>query len=411
MHTLNSNETDVTQQLFINTNIATLTGSGYGFIENGAMAIKDGIIHWVGARAELGTQFSDYDLIDLSGRLITPALIDCHTHLVYGGNRAREFELRLEGASYQEIAKAGGGIVSTVAATRALSENHLITESLPRLDHLIKEGVSTIEIKSGYGLTIKDELKMLRVARRLESLRRVRIKTTFLAAHAVPIEYQGRADDYIEEVCLPAMTQGAEQGLIDAVDGFCEGIGFSPAQIKRVFEHAKALKLPVKLHAEQLSDLKGAVLAADYGALSVDHLEYLAPVDVPALKHADTVAVLLPGAFYALRETKLPPIDAFRKHHVPMALATDSNPGSSPLTSLLLAMNMGCTLFQLTPQEALKGVTSHAAKALGLEDQIGQLSIGKRAELAIWDVDHPCELSYHIGFTPLYKRVFGEFEQ
>jgi imidazolonepropionase len=333
--------------------------------------------------------------------------VDCHTHLVFGGNRAKEFEMRLEGATYEEIARAGGGIVSTVAATRSLSEDELVNAALPRLDALMAEGVGTIEIKSGYGLTVEDELKMLRAARRLGEIRKVRVKTSYLAAHAVPAEYKGRADAYVDEIVLPGLEAAHAEGLVDAVDGFCEGIAFSPAQIARVFERTKTLDIPVKLHAEQLSNLGGAALAASYGALSADHLEYLDEAGAGAMAKAGTVAVLLPGAFYFLREKQTPPVDALRSAGVPIAIATDCNPGSSPLASLLLTMNMASTLFRLTPEEALAGVTRNAARALGLEDEVGTIEIGKRAELAVWGVGHPAELAYRIGFNALDRVIVG----
>ncbi len=389
--------------------IATLQpgGAPYGLLARGAVGVEDGRIAWVAAADDVPADWRGAETETFGGRLMTPALVDCHTHLVFGGDRAREFEMRLEGASYEEIARAGGGIVSTVAATRALSEDELVAQALPRLDRLIAEGVATVEIKSGYGLTVADEMKMLRAARRLGSLRPVRVKTSYLGAHAVPIEYKGRPDTYLDAVVLPALDAAAAEGLADAVDGFCEGIAFSPAQIARVFERAAALGLPVKLHAEQLSDLGGAKLAASFGALSADHLEHLGSDGVSAMAASGTVAVLLPGAFYFLRETKLPPVAALREAGVPIALATDCNPGSSPLTSLLLVLNMGCTLFRLTPEEALAGVTRNAARALGLADEIGTIEPGKRAEFAIWDVGHPAELAYRIGFNPLFRRVVG----
>lgn len=383
-------------------------GLSYGLVRDAALAVTDGVIEWVGDSQSIPDQYQDYPKTDLEGRLVTPALIDCHTHIVFGGNRAGEFELRLNGASYEEIARAGGGIVSTVKDTRAASEEELIAGALPRLDAFIAEGLGTIEIKSGYGLSIEDELKMLRAARALEDLRDVRVKTTYLGAHALPPEYKGKADAYIEEVCLPALRQGYGEGLIDAVDAFCENIAFSADQAARVFDVARELGLPVKIHAEQLSNQGGAAMAAkDYNALSADHLEYLDAGGVAAMAEAGSVAVILPGAFYTLRETQAPPIAALREAGVDMALASDCNPGSSPLSSLLLTMNMGCTLFRLTPEEALAGVTRVAAKALGLENEIGTLETGKRAELALWNCAHPAELSYRIGFNPLHSRIMG----
>ena len=389
---------------------AILAGAGtdlpYGLIDRGALVIDGERIAWVGPEAELPSDFHAHEALDLGGRLVTPGLIDCHTHLVHGGHRAREFEMRLEGASYADIARAGGGIVSTVAATRAASEGALVATALPRVDALIAEGVTTIEIKSGYGLDLDTELAMLRAARAIAEARPIRVRTSFLGAHAVPADYAGRPDAYLDEVCLPALRAAHEAGLADAVDGFCEGIAFAPDQIARVFDGARALGLPVKLHAEQLSHLGGARLAARYGALSADHLEYATDDDAAAMAGAGCVAVILPGAFYTLRETQAPPIAAFRAHGVPMAVATDCNPGSSPMTSLLLAMNMAATLFRLTPQECLAGVTAHAARALGLTDA-GALRPGLRADLAIWDAESPAELSYRIGFNPLWKRIFG----
>lgn len=372
----------------------------------GAVAIRDGLIDWVGPARDLPAAYSDAETLDLQGRLMTPAFIDCHTHIVHGGHRAREFEMRLEGASYEEVARAGGGIVSTVAATRAASEDDLLAQALPRLDALLAEGVSCIEVKSGYGLDADTELRMLRVARKLGALRPVRVRTSFLGAHAVPAEYAGRADAYINDICIPALRQAHADGLVDAVDGFCEGIAFSPAQIERVFAMAKDLGLPVKIHAEQLSHLGGTALAANYAALSADHVEYANDADARALAASGSVAVLLPGAFYFIREKQLPPVAAFRAHGVPMALASDCNPGSSPLTSLLLTMNMACTLFRLTPDEALRGVTCNAAQALGLTDS-GVIAAGMRADLAVWNVETPAELSYRIGFNPLHTRIFG----
>ena len=332
--------------------------------------------------------------------------MDCHTHLVFGGNRAREFEMRLEGATYEEVARAGGGILSTVTATRAASEADLLASALARADQIIAGGAATIEIKSGYGLTVEDELKMLRVARRVGQARPVHVVTTHLAAHAIPPEYKGRNDAYIDEVAIPSLHSAHAQGLIDAVDAFCEGIAFSPAQVARLFQAAQAMGLPIKLHAEQLSDLKGAVLAAGMGALSCDHVEYISADGVAAMAQAGTVAVILPGAFYTLRETQSPPIAAFRAAGVAMAVATDFNPGSSPVASLPLSMNMACTLFRMTPLEALQGTTCHAARALGLSDR-GTIAAGQLADLAIWQARHPAELSYRIGATPLHSRIFG----
>jgi imidazolonepropionase len=390
-----------------NAKLATMAPgtAAYGLVEHGALAIREGDIIWLGPESEMPTSMSVWPQEDLGGRLVTPALIDCHTHIVFGGNRAREFELRLEGASYEEVARAGGGILSTVTATRAAGEDDLLAGALARVDALLAEGVSTIEIKSGYGLDIETELRMLRAARRIGKERPVRVRTSYLGAHAVPPEFKDRADAYIDETCRIVLDRAAEEGLVDAVDGFCEGIAFSPAQIDRLFARATQLGLPVKLHAEQLSDLGGAKLAATYGALSADHLEYLGNDGIAAMAKAGTVAVLLPGAFYPLRESQLPPVQALRDAGVPIAIATDCNPGSSPLTSLLLTMNMACTLFRMTPEEALAGATRNAAKALGIEDA-GTLEVGKRADLAVWDVQEPAELAYRIGFNPLYRRYF-----
>ncbi|RFB05167.1 imidazolonepropionase [Parvularcula marina] len=387
--------------------LATMTpgGAPYGLVEDAAIAIDNGRIAWAGASPELPSQYTELPEELLGGRLVTPALIDCHTHLVHGGDRAREFEMRLNGVSYEEIARAGGGINSTVVSTRAASEQELIDTALIRLDSLIADGVAVVEIKSGYGLTVDDELRMLRVARRLGELRPVKVVTTWLAAHAMPRDFNGDADQYINDVVIAGLERAAAEGLVDAVDGYCENIAFSPAQIERVFQKARELGLPVKLHAEQLSDQKGAVLAARYGALSADHLEHLAPEDAGALAAAGSVAVLLPGAFYALRETKLPPIEALRSAGVPMAVATDCNPGTSPLSSLLVTMNMACVLFRLTPEEALAGATSAAAKALGLSGEYGTIEPDTRAELAVWNVKHPAELSYRIGRSPLERRI------
>ena len=391
--------------LLTHATIATMTdGAPYGLLRDAAVWVRDGAVAWVGPAAEAPVEAGPGE--DMQGRLITPALIDCHTHIVHGGNRAGEFEMRLNGASYEDVARAGGGIVSTVKATRAASEEELVAGALRFADALIAEGVSVIEVKSGYGLDIETELKMLRAGRAIEAARPVRVKTSFLGAHAVPAEYAGRSMDYIQEVCLPALEAAHAEGLVDAVDGFCEGIAFSVEEIEPVFARAKELGLPVKLHAEQLSHIGGTQLAARYGALSADHVEYAGDADAAALAASGTVAVILPGAFYTIRETQAPPIDAFRKHGVPMALATDCNPGSSPLASLLLTMNMGCTLFRMTPEEALAGVTCNAAQALGLDDT-GRIAPGMRGDLAVWDVAEPAELAYRIGFNPLHRRIFG----
>lgn len=379
----------------------------YGMIRDAAIAVQDGRVAWVGPQADVPADFAGLDQRSLGGRVVTPGLIDCHTHIVHGGDRAVEFEMRLNGASYEEVARAGGGIVSTVKATRAASEDELLAQALRRVDVLIAEGVTTIEVKSGYGLDLDTELRMLRVARAIADQRPIRVKTTFLGAHATPAEYAGRDDVYIDEVCIPALRAAHAEGLVDAVDGFCEGIAFQPDQIARVFDVARELGLPVKLHAEQLSNLGGAKLAASYGALSADHIEYLDEDGVRAMADAGTVAVILPGAFYTLRETQQPPLDLLRKHGVPMALATDINPGSSPLNSILLTMNMGCTLFRMTPEEALRGVTQHAAAALGLTD-VGTIAPGQVADLAVWDIAEPAELSYRIGFNPLAFRITGD---
>jgi imidazolonepropionase len=397
-----------TNMLLTKLRVATMASrdAPYGLVDAAAIAVKDGRIAWVGAQSSLPEAFRDLAETSFDGRLVTPGLIDCHTHIVHGGNRAAEFELRLKGASYEEVARAGGGIISTVTATRAASEAMLVAEALPRIDAMLAEGTTTIEIKSGYGLDTGTELKMLRAARAIARQRPVRIVTTFLGAHAVPPEFNGRADAYIDDVCIPALRAAHAEGLVDAVDGFCEGIAFSPTQMARVFDVAKSLQLPIKLHAEQLSNLGGAKLAASYGALSADHLEYLDEGGVAAMAQAGTVAVILPGAFYTLRETQSPPIAALRRHGVPMALASDCNPGSSPMTSLLLAMNMGCTLFRMTPEEALRGVTVNAARALGLSD-CGTITAGQRADLAIWNVEHPAELAYRVGFNSLHVRIAG----
>ena len=397
--------------LLINANVATMAegGAPYVLIESGSVAVSGGNIKWVGETASLPAEFASFERVDLAGKIVTPGLIDCHTHIVFGGNRAREFELRLQGATYEEIARAGGGILSTVEATRAASEDALLEAALPRVDAMLAEGVTTIEVKSGYGLTIEDELKMLRAARRIADVRPVSVVTSFLGAHAIPPEYRGRADAYLESVCFPALVNAHNNMLADAVDGFCESIAFSPAQIERLFLKAKSLGLPIKLHAEQLSDLGGAELAARHNALSCDHLEYLGSDGIEAMARSGSIAVMLPGAFYTLREKQVPPVEALREAGVPMAVATDCNPGSSPMTSLLLAMNMACTLFRMTPEEALAGATRNAAKALGLTN-CGTIVAGNRADLAVWNASNPAELAYRIGFNPIHKRIFkGEW--
>ncbi|TGX39319.1 imidazolonepropionase [Sphingomonas naasensis] len=394
------------EQLWSNARLATLRADlpGLGVVEDALVAMRDGEIVYAGPRGD-APAFDAAIAHNCDGRWITPGLIDCHTHLIHAGNRAREFELRLEGASYEAIVRAGGGIVSTMQATRAASREALVAEALPRLDAMLAEGVTTIEIKSGYGLSLPDERKMLEAARALGEARPVGIAATFLGAHALPPEFAGDADGYVETVCsemIPAIA-----GLADAVDAFCEGIGFSADQVRRVFETARAHDLPVKLHAEQLSNLHGAALAAEYGALSADHLEHLDQAGVEAMARAGTAAVLLPGAFYFTRETRLPPIDALRAAGVPIAVATDCNPGTSPLTSPLLAMNMAATLFRLTVEECIAGMTREAARALGRLDTIGTLEAGKRCDLAIWDISEPAALVYRMGFNPLHARIWG----
>ncbi|MES0863460.1 imidazolonepropionase [Ruegeria sp. SCPT10] len=386
---------------------ATMSNAdAYGLIDDAAIAVQAGKIAWVGPRADVPDAYAALPQRALEGRLVTPALIDCHTHVVHGGHRAVEFEMRLNGASYEEVARAGGGIISTVAATRTASVADLIAQALPRVDAMLAEGVAVIEVKSGYGLNRDTELNMLRAARALPQHRPVRVVTSFLGAHAVPGEYNGRPDAYIAEVCIQTLRAAQAEGLVDAVDAFCEGIAFQPEQLVPLFDVAQELGLPIKLHAEQLSNLGGAKLAALYGALSADHIEYLDEDGALAMAQAGSVGVILPGAFYTLRETQAPPIDLLRKHNVPMALGTDCNPGSAPMTSLLLTMNMGCTLFRMTPEEALRGVTTHAARALGLKD-CGQIAPDLRADLAVWDVAHPAELAYRIGFNPLHARIIG----
>jgi len=381
--------------LYTNARVATLA-DGYGIIEDGAVAVRAGRIAWVGPRAEAPPALSTQDC---GGLWLTPGLVDCHTHVVYAGNRSDEWEARLNGATYEDIARAGGGIMSTVRATRAASEDALLRASLPRIRALLAEGVTTLEIKSGYGLDLESEAKMLRVARRVGELLPVEVRTTFLGAHALPPEYAGRADDYIDMLCGDMLPALAAQGLVDAVDAFCERIGFSHDQTARVFDVARRLGLPVKLHAEQLSDQGGAALVARHGGLSADHLEWLSDEGVAAMARAGTVAVLLPGAYYFLRETRMPPLAQLRGAGVPLAVATDCNPGTSPMTSLLLAMNMACTLWRLTPLEALRGVTVNAARALGLPDA-GTLAPGQRADFALWDIARPADLAYAIGANP-----------
>lgn len=392
-------------RLWRDARLATMAGDGMGIVEEGVIAARDGRILYAGPAADAPA--FEPDRADLcGGRWITPGLIDCHTHIVHAGNRAHEFELRLAGASYEEIARSGGGIVATMRATRAASEAALVDIALPRLDALIAEGLTTIEVKSGYGLTVADELKMLRAARQLGEARTVAVRTTLLGAHALPPEHADDPDGYVELVCREMIPAAAREGLADAVDVFCEGIGFTPAQTQRVFDAAKAAGLPVKLHAEQLSNLHGAALAAGAGALSADHLEHLDADGIAAMAGAGTVATLLPGAYYFVRETRLPPIDGLRAAGVPLALATDCNPGTSPLTSLLLTMNMGATLFRLTVDECLAGVTRNAARALGLQGEVGTLEPGKRCDLAIWDIERPAELVYRMGFNPLHARIW-----
>ncbi|PZO92238.1 MAG: imidazolonepropionase [Sphingomonas sanxanigenens] len=394
-------------RLWTNARLATMRADlgGLGAIEDGVVAALDGRIAYAGPRAE-APALDARETIDCAGRWITPGLIDCHTHIVHAGNRATEFEMKLGGASYEAIARAGGGIISTMRATRAASEAELVAGALPRLDALIAEGVTTIEGKSGYGLSAEAELKMLRAIRALGAERAVSVSATFLGAHALPPEYAGDADAYIALVCDTMIPVIAREGAADAVDGFCEGIGFTPAQIDRVFAAAARYGLPVKLHAEQLSNLEGAALAARHGALSADHLEHLSEAGVAAMAAAGVVAVLLPGAYYFMRETKLPPVASLRAAGVPIAIATDCNPGTSPLTSILLAMNMAAIMFRLTVEECLAGVTRNAARALGLQGQVGAIEAGKWCDLAIWDVATPAELVYRMGFNPLHARIW-----
>lgn len=397
------------RRLWQNARLATMAPGrpGIGVVEAGAILVEGERIVFAGSEADLPRNLAaPAEIIDCDGRWITPGLMDCHTHLVWAGNRAHEFELRLAGASYEEVAKAGGGIVSSVKALRAASEDELVRQTLPRLDALLGEGVTSVEIKSGYGLDLENEVKSLRAARRLAHERRVDIVTTFLGAHALPPEAAGDKDAFIAKVADEMLPAIAAEGLADAVDAFCEGIAFSPAQTERVFAAARRLGLPVKLHADQLSNLGGAALAARFGALSADHLEHTDEAGAAAMARAGTVAVILPGAFYFIRETKKPPIELFRAHGVAMAVSTDCNPGTSPLTSLLLAMNMSATLFRMTVDECLLGVTRHAARALGRLGETGTLEASKRADLAIWNIERPAELVYRMGFNPLHARIW-----
>lgn len=393
--------------LLTHANLASFVGDApFGLIEDGALACAEGRIAWAGPMRELPQDASAARVEDLGGALLTPGLVDCHTHLVFGGNRASEFDMRLNGASYEEIARAGGGIVSSVRATREADEDALFAQSLPRARALLADGVTTLEIKSGYGLDLETERRMLRVARRIGGELGIAVRTSFLGLHALPPEYRERRDDYVALVCDTMLSALADESLVDAVDAFCEKIAFTPAETRRLFERAAQLGLPVKLHAEQLSDQGGAALVASFDGLSADHLEHLGDTGIAAMAKAGTVAVLLPGAFYALRETQLPPVAALREHGVPIAIATDCNPGTSPLLSLRLAANMACTLFRLTPEEALRGITANAARALGLHDR-GTLAVGQRADLVQWDAQHPAELCYWIG-GHLARQVWGD---
>lgn len=391
--------------LWVNVNLATMADdkSDYGVIEHAALAISKGKIAWIGKMNKLPKhEHLSIERIDGQGKWLTPGLIDCHTHIIYGGNRSNEFEMRLQGKSYQEIANAGGGIVSTVTATRAASEDELLAAAVPRLQALHQEGVTTLEIKSGYGLNTDTEIKMLKVAKRLEQLFPVTIRKTFLGAHATPKEYSGNSAGYIDEVCNNMLPAVVKLKLVDAVDVFCENIGFTLEETKQVFEAAKRYNLPVKIHAEQLSNMKGAELASNYKALSADHLEYLNEDGVKKMKEAGMTAVLLPGAYYFLRETQLPPIHLLQKYNIPIAIATDANPGSSPIHSIQLMLNMACTLFKLTPSEALAGVTCNAAKALGLTKTKGSLVVGYDADIACWNIEQPAQLAYQFGVNPLH---------
>ena len=398
---------EVADLLFTNVHLATMVPTavdGYGEIIDAALAVKDGRIAWLGARRDAPAAVAEHDC---GGAWMTPGLVDCHTHVVHAGNRSNEWEARLNGASYEDIARQGGGIMSTVRATREADLGTLLAQSLPRVARLLSEGVTTLEIKSGYGLALDAEARMLRAAREVAERLPVRVATTFLGAHALPPEFAGRADDYVTDICERMLPQLAQEGLVDAVDAFCERIGFSNAQTERIFLAARALGLPVKLHAEQLSDQRGAELVARYGGLSADHLEHLSQAGIEAMARAGTVAVLLPGAYYFLRDTTPPPVPALRAAGVPMAVATDCNPGTSPMTSILLAMNMACTLWRLTPQEALAGATIHAARALGRQAEIGSLEVGKRADFALWDIARPADLAYAMGCNPCRTVVNG----
>ena len=399
------------QSIWINVNIAAMTGGGqsYGAQKAAAVAVDDGKIAWLGPMADLPGRPDDLakTVQDCAGHWMTPGLIDCHTHLVFGGNRVKEFELRLKGASYEEISKAGGGIRSTVTATREETERMLFERAERRLRRLMSEGVTTVEIKSGYGLDTETEMKMLRVARKLGRELPIRVKTTFLGAHALPVEYADNSAGYIDLVCREMIPAVAAEGLADAVDVFCEGIGFTIDETRRVFDAAATHNLPVKAHAEQLSNLGGTRLACEYGALSADHLEYLDKAGVEAMAETGTIAVLLPGAFYFLRETQLPPVAALRSNNVPIAIATDLNPGSSPAQSILTMMNMAATLFEITPEEALAGASVHAARALGIQAETGTLEIGKSADFALWDIAEPAELTYWIGNMGPVQTIFG----
>lgn len=398
-------------KLFTNANLATMLKGDipYGKTAATNLAVEENQIAWIGTDKELEnfTLPENCQIIDLENRWMTPGLVDCHTHLVYGGNRAEEFEMALNGLSYEEIAKRGGGIISTVNATRAATEENLLSASKSRLMECMSGGVTTVEIKSGYGLDLETEIKMLEVARHLGQDNPVRVLKTFLGAHALPPEFKGNSDGYMDKVCKEMLPTMDTLGLVDAVDAFCETIAFSTDQVRRLFKAAEQLQLPVKLHAEQLSNQHGAELAANFSALSADHLEYLDEAGVKAMAAHGTVAVLLPGAYYFLREDKSPPLDLLRQHNIPIALATDCNPGSSPVTSPQLVMNMAAILFRMTPEEALAGFTRNGARALGLHNKIGTLEVGKQADLAVWDINHPAELTYRIGGSLLFQRYFS----